>query len=195
MTNDQTKHTGTTHPEPFVSRFVGRIAAGGAVLDVAAGSGRNGLAFWNAGHHVTFVDRNTDGLTRLHGEDGVEIVQADLETDAAVFSEPGRLAGRVFDAIVVVNYLHRPLFPHLLALLHPGGLLIYSTFMRGNEAFGKPSNSDFLLQPGELLTHVGFANVIAFEEGVVVRSDGSKVMRQSIAALKRSPTTRRGSRS
>ena len=76
---------------------------------------------------------------------------------------PERFAG-----IVVTNYLHRPLFAALLASLAPGGLLIYETFAQGNAAFGKPSNPDFLLTPGELLAlaqgSVGY-RVLAFEDG------------------------------
>ncbi len=77
---------------------------------------------------------------------GVEFVEADLEGGA------WPLAGRQFDAVIVVHYLHRPLFPHLLAeAVAPGGVLIYETFARGNEQFGRPRNPDFLLRPRELL--------------------------------------------
>ena len=44
-----------------------------------------------------------------------------------------------FGAVVVTNYLHRPLFPALLDALEPGGVLLYETFMEGNERFGRPS--------------------------------------------------------
>jgi hypothetical protein len=50
----------------------------------------------------------------------------------------------------VTNYLHRPLFPHLVASLAPGGVLIYETFSQGHERFGRPSNPNFLLRKGEL---------------------------------------------
>jgi SAM-dependent methyltransferase len=83
---------------------------------------------------------------------------ADLE------SGPWPYAGEHFAAIVVVNYLHRPLFPHLLASLAPDGVLIYETFAAGNERYGWPSNPDFLLQPGELLQVAhGRLEVIAYE--------------------------------
>jgi len=80
--------------------------------------------------------------------------------------EAGRFAG-----IVVTNYLHRPLLPHIFDSLAPGGVLIYETFAQGNERFGKPSNPLFLLQRGELLNAVRQAvelyHVLAFEEGFV----------------------------
>jgi hypothetical protein len=68
-----------------------------------------------------------------------------------------------FAGIVVTNYLHRPLFPQIAAALQPGGVLLYETFGLGNEKFGRPSNQDFLLKPGELL-EFGEA------EGLVVRA-------------------------
>jgi SAM-dependent methyltransferase len=89
-------------------------------------------------------------------------VTADLEAG------PWPVAGRRFDAIVVTNYLHRPLLPVLVDSLEPGGLLLYETFARGNERFGKPSNPDFLLAPGELLEAVrGRLAVVAYEDLVV----------------------------
>ena len=48
----------------------------------------------------------------------------------------------------------------------PGGVLLYETFMIGNEAFGKPTNPDFLLAPDELRDAVtGKLEVVAFEQG------------------------------
>ena len=47
-------------------------------------------------------------------------------------------------------------------------MLVYETFARGNERFGKPSNPDFLLAPGELLEAVhGKLRVVAYEDLVV----------------------------
>jgi SAM-dependent methyltransferase len=95
---------------------------------------------------------------------GVEILAADLEDGS-----PWPLGGRQFDGIIVTNYLHRPLLPHLAAALARGGVLIYETFGRGNERFGKPSNQDFLLRPGELLelAAVHGLQVLAYECGEV----------------------------
>ncbi|MDV6320683.1 hypothetical protein RVY79_16945, partial [Chromohalobacter sp. HP20-39] len=66
------------------------------------------------------------------------------------------------------NYLHRPLWPQLLAAVAPGGRLIYETFAIGNETVGKPSNPAFLLLPGELLSAVqGQLRVIGYEDGFI----------------------------
>jgi hypothetical protein len=82
-----------------------------------------------------------------------------------------------FAAIVVTNYLHRPLFPRLAESLDEGGVLIYETFMVGNERYGRPSNPNFLLRPGELLEAFGTLTVAAFEQGVVERPKKALVQR------------------
>ena len=96
--------------------------------------------------------------------EGIRFVQADLEAGS-----PWPFEGEKFGAIVVTNYLHRPLFPHLLRSLDEGGVLIYETFMAGNERFGRPANPDFLLRPGELLEVCSSLQVLGFEEGQVER--------------------------
>lgn len=106
---------------------------------------------------------------------GVRFVRADLEDGS-----PWPLAGERFDGIVVVNYLHRPLFARLIEALAPGGVLLYATFMAGNERFGKPSNPAFLLRPGELWQAFGGLQVIAFEQGVA--REPKPAMRQRLCA-------------
>ena len=72
----------------------------------------------------------------------------------------------------------------IVAAVAPGGSLIYETFAAGNEAFGKPSNPDFLLQPGELLEAVrGRLKVVAYEHRIV--SQPRQAIIQRIAAVRR----------
>ncbi|MEG0821103.1 MAG: class I SAM-dependent methyltransferase [Burkholderiaceae bacterium] len=143
---------------PWVARFAPRVAAGGRVLDLACGGGRHSRLFAERGHPVLALDRDPACVERLAGT-GVEFLAVDLETGG------WPLAGQRFAAIVVTNYLHRPLLPSIAAALVPGGVLIYETFAIGNERFGKPSNPDFLLRPGELLAAFASLRVIAYEDG------------------------------
>jgi SAM-dependent methyltransferase len=150
---------GTPPPSPWVRRFAPLVRSDGLVLDLAAGGGRHSRLFLERGHKVVAVDRDTAVLatSRLPN---LEIITADLEN-----GDPWPLPGRRFAAVVVTNYLHRPLFPALLAALAPGGLLIYETFALGNERFGKPSNPQFLLRPGELLEVArNRLHVVAYED-------------------------------
>lgn len=140
-----------------MQRWAPLIVPGGRVLDVACGSGRHLRWLASQGFAVSGVDRDADALAPLQGLG--RIVVADLEAGA------WPLAGETFDAMVVTNYLWRPLWPALRAALGPGGVLIYETFAVGNAAFGKPSNPDFLLQPGELLEACRGLQVVAYEDG------------------------------
>jgi hypothetical protein len=80
--------------------------------------------------------------------------------------------------VVVTRYLFRPRLDRLAALLRPGGVLIYETFMAGNERFGKPSNPDFLLRPHELLDWARtWGQVLAFEQGEIARPAPAMIQR------------------
>ena len=142
-------HAHGLYASRWVERFAAFVPAGGAVLDLAAGAGRHSRLFLDRGYSVVAVDRDPAPLQPLVGRPGFAVIVADLETGA-----PWPLGERRFAGVVVTNYLHRPLLPAIIAAVAPGGMLIYETFARGNERFGKPSNPDFLLAPGELLDAV-----------------------------------------
>jgi SAM-dependent methyltransferase len=165
-------HPHLTEPSPWVKRFAVLVASGGNVLDVACGGGRHARHFAVRGHPVEAVDRDAQALAGLAGAPNIVTRCADLE------GGPWPYAGRRFAGIVVTNYLHRPLLPLLAAALEPGGALIYETFMLGNEKFGRPSNPDFLLKPGELLEFCrGRLYVVAFEQGEVSEPKPAVVQR------------------
>ena len=155
-------------PSRWVWRFLPAAPAGGGhVLDLAAGRGRHSRLARQRGWRVTAVDRETAPLTALTAEDdGIAVLEIDLEAGAAADAMHVVGAAGPFDIVIVCNYLHRPLLPHLPAVLKPGGRLIYETFMLGNEAYGRPRNPDFLLRPGELpAAFGGLLTVLAFEQG------------------------------
>ncbi len=164
-------------PSPWIARFAPLVPPGARVLDLACGKGRHARFFAARGQRVVAVDRDAGALAVLDGDARIETRVADLEAG------PWPLAGERFDAIVVANYLHRPLFAHLLAALADDGVLLYETFARGNEAFGRPSNPAFLLAPGELLTLAAPAlTVVAFEQGYLSTASGGAVI-ERLAAL------------
>ncbi|MBI3140615.1 MAG: class I SAM-dependent methyltransferase [Rhodocyclales bacterium] len=173
------RHKHPEEPSPWVRRFAPLIPKGGRVLDLACGYGRHARFLAGLGHAVEAVDRDAEGLATLAGTAGVTTRQADLEEG------PWPYGGGQFAGIVGTNYLHRPLLPHLIAALQEDGVLIYDTFMVGNERFGRPSNPDFLLQPEELLGLVlEQLLVVAFEQGEVLAPKPAVVQR--ICAVKAS---------
>ena len=147
-------------PSVWVNRFLPLIKPGGLVLDLAAGSGRHVRLLRDCGFAVCAVDRDTTALLAFAGP-CCEVRRIDLETDDRWQLDDD------YDGIIVTNYLHRPLLPAIARALAPGGVLIYETFARGNERFGRPRNPDFLLRPGELLEAFKTLTVVAFEEGEV----------------------------
>ena len=161
------KHLSITRPSPWVTRWAHLVRPEGRVLDLAAGSGRHGRLFLTQGHAVTFVDINIQPLADLHEQPRATLIEADLEDGS-----PWPLANRTYDAVIVVNYLHRTLFERLIDSLAPGGVLIYETFARGNEAYSSPRNPDHLLKSGELLELArGRLQIVAYEHGLAQAGD------------------------
>ncbi|HZB92172.1 MAG TPA: SAM-dependent methyltransferase [Stellaceae bacterium] len=151
------------------------------MLDLAAGSGRHVRLLRDAGYQVLAADRDTSALrAAFSGDPGCDIREMDLEDGG-----PWRLGGG-FHGILVANYLWRPLLPSLAAALAPGGALLYETFMRGQERFGRPTDPNFLLRPGELLAaFMAPLAIIAFEQGEVATPRPAMVQR--LAAVKGAP--------
>ena len=169
-------HQTLSEPSPWVRRFAPLIPARGRVLDLACGGGRHARYLAGLGHAVEAVDRDERALAGLAGVELVTTRVADLENAAWPY------AGHRYAGIVVTNYLHRPLFAHLLAALGDPAVLIYETFALGNEKFGKPSNPDFLLRPGELLDLARERlRVVAYEDIFV--SEPKPAMMQRICAV------------
>jgi SAM-dependent methyltransferase len=158
-------------PSDWVVRWAPLIERG-PVLDVASGSGRHARFFAERGLEVVAVDREAQVFGGT-----IKFVKADLED-----GRPWPFAGQRFAGVVVANYLHRPLMENLKESLDEGGVLIYETFMAGNERYGRPSNPQFLLRPGELLEAFGALTVAAFEQGTVERP--KKAVVQRICALR-----------
>ena len=140
-------------------RWAGALPPGSRVLDLACGSGRHLRWLADRGARVTGVDRDAAAVEPLRA--CAEILVADIEAG------PWPLEGREFDAVVVTNYLWRPLLPRVVASVAPGGLLVYETFARGQELLGRPSRPEFLLEPGELLRAAAGLHVLAYEDGLL----------------------------
>lgn len=149
-------------PSEWIKRFAPLIPSGGRVLDLASGRGRHSRFLAGLGYRVEAVDRDADALESLRGFANIVTRQADVE------SGPWPYYSEVFDAVVVTNYLYRPLLPQIVKLIEQQGVLIYETFMVGNERFGKPTNPAFLLRTDELLNLArNRLRVIAFEQGEI----------------------------
>ena len=163
-------------PSDWIRRWSHLVPPGGSVLDVACGYGRHMRWFAGLGHDVTGVDRDPEALAAA--STAGRTVQADIENGPWPFS------GRTFDAVVIANYLWRPLWPALLGSLGPAGVLIHETFADGNETVGKPSRPDFLLRHGELLQLCQGLRIVAYEDGFL---DAPPRFVQRIVAVRMDP--------
>jgi SAM-dependent methyltransferase len=183
MSMHQAAHAmhGVGEPSEWVRQWAHLIAPGGTVLDLASGAGRHARWLAQRGHPVAALDRDAAALATLNGVPGIGVLECDLEGGSWPLPDDTRFA-----AIVVTNYLHRPLMPRLLDALAPGGVLIYETFAQGNETVGKPSNPAFLLAPGELLAVCTPAlRVIAYQDGFIAHPREAFVQR--ICAVRETP--------
>lgn len=159
----------TVPASDWVVQHATKIKPGGRVLDYACGSGRHTIYLAKQGFQVLAIDRDSDSLAQIKETQAqkypdltIDTLNLDLESANWNLTELG-----AFDGIVVTNYLYRPHLMKLPDLLKPDGVLIYETFALGNEAFGKPSNPDFLLKPNELLNLAERMRILAYEDRVV----------------------------
>jgi SAM-dependent methyltransferase len=151
-------------PSDWLTAHEALLPAGGAALDVACGRGRHALWLAERGFDVLAVDRNAVALAELKDEArarGLRVTAEQLDLEAG----PVELGTNRFDVIVVIHYLHRTLFPHLVGALRPEGVLVYETFTTAQAGRGKPTNPDFLLEPGELRELVAPLEIVVEREG------------------------------
>jgi SAM-dependent methyltransferase len=148
---------GEESPSEWVRRWSHLIPPASSVLDVACGAGRHLRWLRGLGHQPVGVDRSGEALAACEGLG--ELILADIENG------PWPLEGRNFGAVVVTNYLWRPLLPVIVGSVAPGGVLIYETFAQGHETVGRPARPDFLLRAGELLAATASLRTVAYEDG------------------------------
>ncbi len=159
-------------PSKWVIRWASLIQQGGRVLDLACGNGRHSIFLASLGFDVVAIDRDEQKLTNFSQFKKITPICSDLE------KRPWPLSDDKFNGIIITNYLHRPLLPHIVRALDKPGVLIYETFGEGNEAFGKPTNKDFLLLRNELFNTLSETlHIVSFEQGYVVNPKKAIVQR------------------
>jgi len=157
-----------------------------SVLDLACGSGRNGLYLIENNISVTFADVNGESLEQIEqtltalDEDKQKLAQCwqvDFEQEST-----SPLKGKSFSAVMVFRYLHRPLFEQIKQAIKPGGMIVYETFTVQQAQFGRPKNPMFLLKPAELVELFSDWKILHSFEGVVEDSQTNN-SKQAIAQI------------
>jgi SAM-dependent methyltransferase len=167
-------------PSAWVLDAVNRLPNDALVLDVAGGSGRHARHVAAPGRPVILADFIADAVERAAAANSsVHGVVADAT------KLPFRLES--FDTILVTYFLNRDIFTDLLALLAPGGHLVYETYtlahldlVQRGIARG-PSTAEFLLKPRELLDLVKPVHVLEYWEGDVHDEAGRRCCARLIA--------------
>src|SRR3989337_1787928 len=116
----------------------------GRALDVAMGSGRNGIYLAKMGFEVEGVDTSHEAIEEALArarEEGVSI-QTRVEdlVNIPYFDE------EAYDLVICFNYLQRSLMPQMKNWVKPGGMLVYETLLIDQLHFSKPQNPDNLLR-------------------------------------------------
>lgn len=156
-----------TEPNAFLVSQHHHLPAGGSVLAVADGEGRNGVWLAEQGLRVTSVDASPVGLQkalRLALDRGVA-----LNTICADLTDWDWPQGH-YDAVVAI-FLHLPpatrgaLHARMLQALRPGGLLLLEGFRPEQLAYktGGPSNPDMLYSPEMLRQDFAEAEILSLE--------------------------------
>lgn len=152
-------------PSPWLIENADLLPRGGQILDVACGRGRHALLLASAGFDVHAIDRDPEAIgflrataDRLGLKLNADLV--DLETGPASGLPPGD-----YDAVMVFNYLHRPLMPALREATRPGGRIFYETFTVRQAERGHPRNPSFLLKDGELAALMAPFSILRSREG------------------------------
>ena len=119
---------GSGDASDWVQRWSHLLPVRGTVLDVACGHGRHMAWFAGRGHAVTGVDRSPEAIEAVRHL-GVAVL-ADIENAPWPLMQGTQV--RTFDAVIVTNYLWRPLLPLIAQSLAPGAVLlgVFSLYMR-----------------------------------------------------------------
>lgn len=147
-------------PSPWIVKYAPLINKKGRVLDLACGNGRHAMWFAKHDFYVDAMDCDAQVVSNMEGINNINVMIVDVEASNWPQSD------QRYDGLVVSRYLYRPLLQTLATMLNPGGVLIYETYMVGNERYGKPSNPDFLLRQNELFeAYSPLLNIVSFEQG------------------------------
>ena len=133
-------------PSLWIVKNLKNISKNCNILDLACGYGRHSIYAKKIGLNVTAADIDYEKLFYLKNVHNITVLRLDLEKK---FNWPFKK--NIFDAVIVTNYLYRPLFKNIFYSIKPKGFLLYETFTLENKQFGRPYNLNYLLKPRELL--------------------------------------------
>lgn len=149
-------------PSRWLVESAGLLPPPGSALDVAGGTGRNGLWLARRGWAVTIADVSNVALTQALERADREHLEIDtLLTDLSMDPFP---AGP-WNLIAFFHYLDRGLFPIITEALAPGGVLIGSLATFTNLERNARPPAAYLLEDGELPDLIEDLELVSYAEG------------------------------
>ena len=178
-------------PSAWMVRAVASLPNDLPVADVAGGTGRHGVPAARSGRYVVLVD------IVLQAVAAAKTAAPSLDGVVAEASRLPLRAGR-FGIVMVANFLDRAIFPDLIALLAPGGYLVYETYTMAHLDLVQrglargPHSLAYLLQPGELPVLARPLTAVEYWEGEVEDEAGRRCCARLLAqsAERRAPSGR-----
>ncbi len=162
------QHEQPSEPAGILKKHLHLFTSGalpGPILDLACGSGKNGLFLAGQGLEVYFWDRDPSRLQKIKDIARAKNLMV-LTREVDLESKPeNTLPRNHFGAVLVLRYLHRPLLPNIKNALRPGGIVVYETFTSNQAMLGRPKNPDFLLRDRELYTWLQDWEILYYFEG------------------------------
>ena len=167
-------------PSPWIVKNLKNISKNCNILDLACGYGRHSIYAKKIGLNVTAVDIDYEKLFYLKNIHNITVLRLDIEKK---FNWPFKR--NIFDAVIVTNYLYRPIFKKIFNSIKSKGFLLYETFSEENIKFGPPKNTNYLLKSGELLNlaNKNRMTIIEYEE-IITQKKKPKAIQRIFAKIK-----------
>ena len=143
------KDLGGTEPSSILTRYWS-FASVGKALDIACGNGRNSIFLAEKGFAVDAVDISTVATNQLAGKHpNINVICTDLDM--------WKIPPNRYELIVNIRFLDRRLFPMVQDGLKPGGVLVFESFVDGEE-------DKYFLKQNELLRAFKSFCIVYYEE-------------------------------
>jgi len=135
----------------------------GLALDLAMGEGRNAIYLATRGFDVDGVD--VDPTAVAHARASARKLGAPIRAILGNVEDGTYIIPiETYSVILVFHFLHRPVFQDIKDGVGPGGVVVYQTYTLEQQRFGRPSNPDHLLRPGELKQVFGDWEILRYRE-------------------------------
>ncbi|PZC48238.1 MAG: SAM-dependent methyltransferase [Chloroflexi bacterium] len=161
---------GREEPSALLKAWIDNLPKGRA-LDLACGTGRNGLFLAEHGYSVDGLDISDVALKKA--QESAEQRSLEVNWVQADFDNPD-LPQNTYDVIVNCRFMDRDLIPRMKDALKDGGYILFEHHLLSNDPsvnVGGPS-SYWRLRPNELLHQFLDLRVISYDEFVAPESDG-----------------------